>query len=286
MHRLAAPDAIREVLRQVAPLQGRGEQDACVALAIIQVHRHDELLPRQPLGPREHRAAAVGENEAAHPARSLAADAVRVGERQQQARVTTRVGAAGAGGAAGVVRLPFEIARDAPGPLQRRPVKPRRAVLCAHELEARADIRIARPRTCVQQIAFRQQCRELRGERQLSEHARTQQHVRQARMHDETRQLAPVRGNASGAVQCPETGEQIPRAAQLCGRRRIEPAQRLGIPCAPARQLQRQRREIGVQDLRRRERCQSRLGALAPCPVADTRCQAPGTTLALIRGSA
>src|SRR2546430_12334627 len=39
-----SPDAIREMLGQVAPLQGRGEQDACIALAIIQVHRHDEHL--------------------------------------------------------------------------------------------------------------------------------------------------------------------------------------------------------------------------------------------------
>src|SRR5256885_11392720 len=62
--------------------------------------------------------------------------------------------------------------------------------------------------------------------------------------------------------------EQIPRAAQLRGGRRVEPAQRRGIPCAPARQLQRQRREVGVQDLRRSERRQTRVRALAPCPVA------------------
>src|SRR2546430_17711967 len=72
-----SPDAIREMLGQVAPLQGRGEQDACIALAIIQVHRHDELLPPQSLGPGERRAAAVGENKAARPARALAADAIR-----------------------------------------------------------------------------------------------------------------------------------------------------------------------------------------------------------------
>ena len=128
-----------------------------------------------------------------------------------------------------------------------------------------------RPRAGAQQIAFRQQRRQLRGERQRSQHARTQQHVRQARMRRDTRQLAPVRGDAGGAVQCAETLEQIPRAAQLCGGRWVEPAQRRGIPCAPARQLQRQRREVGVQDLRRSERRQTRVRALAPRPVADTR---------------
>src|SRR2546430_11864177 len=39
----------------------------------------------------------------------------------------------------------------------------------------------------------------------------TQQHVRQARMRRDTRQLAPVGGDAAGAVQCAETLEQIPR---------------------------------------------------------------------------
>ncbi len=105
-------------------------------------------------------------------------------------------------------------------------------------------------------------------------------------MRGDPRHLAPVRGNASGAVECTEPGEQIPRAAQLCGGRRVQPAQRPGITCTPARQLQRQRREVGVGNLGRRERCQSRLGTLAPRPVADTRRQAAGTALALIRGGA
>src|SRR5205823_2809011 len=108
--------------------------------------------------PVERRAAAVGENEAARPACAPAADAVRVGEREQQPRVTTRVGAACARGTRGArrVRLPLEIARHAPGPLQRRPVERWRADLCAQDLETRTDIRIACPRAGAQQIAFRQ----------------------------------------------------------------------------------------------------------------------------------
>ena len=55
------------------------------------------------------------------------------------------------------------------------------------------------------------------------------------------------------------------RACASCGRgRRIEPAQRGRIARAPARQLQRQRRQIRLQDLRGGERREAGVRALAP----------------------
>jgi len=38
---------VGKVLEQLLPLERRGEQDACIALAIIEVYGDDEFLPRQ-----------------------------------------------------------------------------------------------------------------------------------------------------------------------------------------------------------------------------------------------
>jgi hypothetical protein len=110
--------------------------------------------------------------------------------------------------------------------------------------------------------------------------------MRQARMRRETCHLAPVGGYAPGGVECPKTLEQLARTRELCHGRRIEPAQRRGLPHAPAGELQCQRREIGVDDLGRRERGEGRVGTLTPRAVADTRLEPSGAAATLIRGSA
>ena len=87
LDRLAAVDAIGEVLEQRAALERRSEQNARVALAVIEVDRHDQLASCQRLRLRENRAAAVGEGVAPLAAGSAAADAVRIGECKQQSHI-------------------------------------------------------------------------------------------------------------------------------------------------------------------------------------------------------
>ena len=270
------------MLGQIAPLERRGQKDPRIALAIVQVHRHDQLAPRQRLGGAELRAASVGEREAPVAARAGAADAVRVGKREQRTCITDRALVSPAG--ALPPGLPLEVAGCAPRSLQSGAVGHGRPLLGAQDLEPGADVRVARRRDSAQQIALGEQRRELCGEWQLSQRAGAQQHVRQARMRPETCHLASVGGDASAVVERPETLEQLPGARELRRGRRVEPAKRRGLPHAPAGELQRERREIGVDDLGRRVGREARVGTLAPRPVADARLEAPGAAAALIRG--
>jgi hypothetical protein len=176
VHRLAPAHAIGEMLRQIAPLERCGQQDARIALAIVEVHRHDQLAPRQRLGRAERRAAPVGEREAAVTTGTGAADAVGVGKREQQPRSSDSGAHRAFIGLRGVLRLglPLQVAGCTPRTLERRAVGHRRPALGAQNLEPCADIRVGRRRAAAQQIALREQRRELRGERQLPQRAGAQ----------------------------------------------------------------------------------------------------------------
>ena len=59
----------------------RGEADAGVALAVIEVHSHDELLAREALGLGKMRAATIRQREAPFPTRALSPDPTIVEKR-------------------------------------------------------------------------------------------------------------------------------------------------------------------------------------------------------------
>ena len=93
---------------EVAAAQRRREQDARVAVAIVELDRDDQLLPGECLRLREFGSAAVGEREAPGAARTAQRDAIRVGEGEQETGVRRSVRGGRTGG-----ELSLEIARQA-----------------------------------------------------------------------------------------------------------------------------------------------------------------------------
>ena len=70
--------------------------------------------------------------------------------------------------------------------------------------------------------------------------------------------------------------------ASVAARRRIEPAERRRVGRAPAGQFERQRRQVGVDDLGRRLRRQRRVRGLRPQAITDARRGAAGAAAALV----
>ena len=131
--------------------------------------------------------------------------------------------------------------------------------------------------TAAQNIAFRQQRRQVAGQRTEPQRLATQQQMGDTRM---ARQLG--HGLAMGIecttlVQRAEAVEQIQRLGIGCWRWHIEPAQLLRRH-APAQQLQSQAGQIGLQDFRAGIGAELFVLRLRPQAVADARLQAPGTT--------
>ncbi len=108
-----------------------------------------------------------------------------------------------------------------------------------------------------------------------------EQHVREPRMRGQRLHRAAVRRDAAACVERAEANEQIARAGQRRGRRRVEPAQLFG-GCAPCGEIERERHEVGDRDLRRRVRREAAVRALAPEPVANAGCRSAGAARALL----
>ena len=134
--------------------RGAARQDARIALAVIQVHRDDEFLAREPLRAREMRAAAVRQRVTTLPRRAAPADAVGIRERQQQPgrRRESRAGLAAAAGAPAAARSRARAARA----LERAALGPRAAPRPRSGSRRVRMSASARPRRA-QQVALRQQ---------------------------------------------------------------------------------------------------------------------------------
>ncbi len=256
----------RDLFQRRAVERG-GEQDARLAIAVIEVERDDELAAGEPVGVREHRAAAVGEQVARRGAVAASADAVGVGAGEQacgadRCRVRTLV----------VRRLPCEELRGAPQPRQRAAVEARLApgiaAAAEHEIEPRRDIGGALPArppaAAAQQVAFTEQGGETGARAALAAAPRLAQQMREPRMRRQPCELAAVRGDPPRLVERPEPLQQIARALQHRHRRRIQPRQRGGVGRAPLGEVERERREVGFEDLGRRLRGEAALRTLAP----------------------
>ena len=105
-------------------------------------------------------------------------------------------------------------------------------------------------------------------------------------MQRQLRHRAAVRADAPGLIQRPQAREQIPGGGELRRRRRIQPLERRPVGAAPAGELEGERRQVRLEDLRRREGGEGGLRALAPGTKAHPRRGAPGAALALLGGRA
>ena len=90
---------------------------------------------------------------------------------------------------------------------------------------------------------------------------------------------------AATALKSTQLNQQIPALLQGGGRRWVEPDQFGGIVHTPARQLQCQRRQIGLQDLRRTLGRQLGMLIDGPQAIADTRLGTAGAPGTLLGGS-
>ena len=155
----------------------------------------------------EDGAAAVGERVATFAARPPAADAIGVGEREQEPRVgVARTGFAAARPARRL-QLPLESARGPAHPLERGTLAEWTRRLAAQQLEPCADVGIACPGGRPEQVALGKQRRELRGDGQAGKRTGAQQHVRQTRVDGEPRHLAPVGADPSAGIERAEAPE-------------------------------------------------------------------------------
>ncbi len=99
------------------------------------------------------------------------------------------------------------------------------------------------------------------------------QHVAEPRRHGEAGELQSLRGQPPVAVDGAEPGEQRHRLVEGGARRRVEKGEAGRVGDAPGDQVERQRGEVGIEDLRpveRRQRAPS-----GPRPTGDSRCRAP-----------
>ncbi len=109
------------------------------------------------------------------------------------------------------------------------------------------------------------------------------QHVRETRMHPEFREHPAVRRDARRRIDRLELLQQLSRLGKRRRGRRVEPGEAVGIHRTPAGEFQRQRREIGMQDFRRRLRAQRGMRAFRPKAIAISCAQTAGASAALIR---
>src|SRR6185503_7465868 len=103
-----------------------------------------------------------------------------------------------------------------------------------------------------QHVAFADQRRDRAGERPLTAFGAAEQHVGETGMNAKLRHLPAVRRYAVSGVERIELAEQFARLRKRRSRRRVEPAQLHWIDNACSGQLEREGREVGLENFRRR----------------------------------
>ena len=180
--------------------------------------------------------------------------------------------------------LPLELLHHALDAPQCRSIRDdsRRQRLAAQGLDARANVRIRRNGIGAQRVALREHAREFAAEAGVAERPCAQHQVREPRVRAECGHLAPERRDATVGVERLETRQQVACLGERREWRRVEPGERARVAGAPAGELERERREVGLENLRGRVRQQRRVRRLAPQPVADARRGTAGTAAALV----
>ena len=110
--------------------------------------------------------------------------------------------------------------------------------------------------------------------------------MRKPRVRRQARERPTVGGDALRIVQCSEPRQQVSRTVEHGRGRGIQPGQRRRLISAPLREVERERREVGLDDLGRRLRREAALRALAPQAVAGPLGDASGAARALVGSGA
>src|SRR6185437_10229882 len=215
----------------------------------------------------------------------LSPDPIREREREKSTGGGTRRAPSG-GGICRLAELTQELPRAAADSLQGRAVDSSGLAIASERLDTATDVGIPRAAGTTKEVPLRKERGDVRRERQAADLARTQQHVRQARMRAETRHLTAMSGDAAFGGQRSETRQQIARAREHRGGWRIEPLERGRIAGSPAGKLEGERRQVRLDDLRRAEWREAALRALAPGAVAHARLRPSRSALPLLRRGA
>ena len=162
-----------EILLDVGARQRGGEEDAGDAPLAIELGHGKELLGGERIGRRQLGATPVGEPELAGRPRSALGDAVGIGERQHPARGIGR-GRRRVAQAKLALELPRGLAHALGGAAVEGEVRPELARGCAiaQQLQPQPEIGIAPARRRLDDVALRQQRRDLGGEPALAALAR------------------------------------------------------------------------------------------------------------------
>ena len=273
-------------------IQRRCEQDARLAITIVEVECDDELAAAEPVDMRKSGAAAVRQQEARCVAGATAPDTIGIGAGQQTCGADRR---------AWFYRRVIRATTLDQTPLEELGVTAH-ACHCArvdvtgsatatapaeHKIETRQHIGIARiARSASQQIALAEHGGELCTEPRLTATLRLEQQVREPRVRRQARERTTVGGDALRIVQCTEPTQQVSRTVEHRRGRGIQPGQGRGLIGAPLRKIEGERREVGLDDLGRRLRREAALRAFAPQPVAGALGDAACAARALVGGGA
>jgi hypothetical protein len=151
-------------------------------------------------------------------------------------------------------------------------------------LDAQADVRVARRAGAAQQVALREHRRELAGERAEAEARALDHHVGEPRVRAEAGHAPAVRREVAVGGERAELAQQLAGLGERRRGRRIEQPERGRIGHAPGGEVERERREVGLEDLGRRGRLEAALVLQAPQPQAQARPEPAGAAAALVGG--
>ncbi len=225
LDRLDSLQALGHELIEIGPTDRRREQNARIAIAIIEIHRDDQLVFRQRLSLGKMGPAPACKSVLPGRPCATAAYSIRVRERQQDTRIVDLAAKIRCQlPASGAADLAHEIARRTSGTLQAVPGNSAGSRFTPHEIYPRHDVDISRRHRAAKYVALRQQRRQIGGEWQTANVPRPQQHVREARMQTEIRHFTPVSGDATGLIERTQTRQKIACARKRCGRRGVQPA--------------------------------------------------------------
>ena len=278
-------DERTEMLLEQRALERRREVQLRFAFAGIDLGGDDEFTARQRRGTRQRRSAALAQQVPSALAAPRHANAVRVGERQQQTdglvarELRLTLGARRAVAA----QAPGKQFAGTPHLLQRPAIdcETRGCRSAAQDIHSMTQVGIALHALRAQRVALADEPRDIAGETGQAQRRAAFDHVCEPRVCAEAGHAASDCSGLPALVDCFEPTQQFPCLRQ--GRKwwRVEPGQRVRIARTPAGEFEREGREVGLEDFRsglRRQRCVRGLG---PQPIAHPRSGAPCPTATL-----
>ena len=134
--------------------------------------------------------------------------------------------------------------------------------------------------------ALHDEGRDLSAEIRRPEARRLEHHARETRRQRQGADGAPAIGEALLGIERPEIGEELSRLRERGARRRIEELEPRRIGDAPGGAIEKQTREIGVEDFGRREGWKRGRRGVLPQPIANSGADPAGAPASLIGGSA